>query len=421
MFDLDRWQEIYSSLKHNKLRTFLTVFGVFWGIFMLMIMLGSSNGLTNGVTEGMKSFATNSAFVWTQRTTKPYKGFQRGRRWNFTNSDMIDIRKNIHEISELAPRLQGWGGDGSNNAIRGLKSGSFTISGDYPQINKIDAVSILKGRFLNNVDILEKRKICVIGSHVKDVLFENDEEAVGKYIKIQNVYFKVVGVFKPKNTKVNIGGEKDKTIFLPFTTLQQTYNYGDVVHYFAVTAKKGIPVAQIEDKVIKLLKKRHKIDPTDEQAVGHFNVEKEVRKINILFTGMSVLIWIVGIGTLLAGVIGISNIMLVVVKERTKEIGIKRAIGATPRKVIGQIISESVFLTTIAGYSGLVIGVGIVQGINLILQKSGADTGMFSNPGIDFNIAIISLIIIIVSGILAGLLPAYRAVKIKPIEALRSE
>lgn len=421
MFDLDRWQEIYSSLKHNKLRTFLTVFGVFWGIFMLMVMLGSSSGLTNGVTQGMKDFATNSAFIWAQRTTKPYKGFQRGRRWHFTNDDMTDIKKNIHEISELAPRLQGWGGDGSNNAVRGLKSGSFTISGDYPAINKIDPVSIQKGRFLNNVDILQKRKVAVIGNHVFEVLFKKDENPIGKYIKIKNVYFKVVGVFKPKNDKVNIGGQKDKTIFLPFTTLQQTYNFGDEVHYFAVTAKNGVSVSQIEDKVIKLLKKRHKIAPDDEQAVGHINVEKQFKKINVLFTGMSVLIWIVGIGTLLAGVIGVSNIMLVVVKERTKEIGIQRAIGATPKKIIGQIITESVFITTIAGYSGLVVGVGLIQGINLILLKTGADTGMFKNPGINFNIAIISLIIIIISGVFAGLLPAYRAVKIKPIEALRSE
>ena len=421
MFDIDRWQEIYYALKSNKLRTFLTAFGVFWGIFMLMVMLGSSNGLTNGVTQGMKDFATNSAFVWAQRTTKPYKGFQRGRRWHFTNDDMKDIRKNIHDISELAPRLQGWGGDGSNNAVRGLKSGSFTISGDYPAINKIDPVSMQKGRFLNNVDILQKRKVAVIGNHVFDVLFKKDENPIGKYIKIKNVYFKVVGVFKPKNDKINVGGQKDKTIFLPFTTLQQTYNFGDEVHYFAVTAKKGVPVAKIEDQVIKLLKKRHKIAPDDKQAIGHFNVEKEVKKVNILFTGMAVLIWIVGIGTLLAGVIGVSNIMLVVVKERTKEIGIQRAIGATPRKIIGQIITESVFITTIAGYSGLVVGVGLIQGINLILLKSGADTGMFQNPGINFNIAIISLIIIIISGIFAGLLPAYRAVRIKPIDALRSE
>ncbi|MBE9467594.1 MAG: ABC transporter permease [Bacteroidetes bacterium] len=421
MFDLDRWQEIFSSLKHNKLRTFLTVFGVFWGIFMLMIMLGSSSGLTNGVTEGMKDFATNSAFVWTQRTTQPYKGFQRGRRWNFTNDDMTGIKKNIREINILAPRLNGWGGDGANNAVRGIKSGAFTISGDYPEINKIDPVLMVKGRFLNNVDIAEKRKIAVIGNHVFDVLFKQDEDPIGKYIKIKNVYFKVVGVFKPKNPNVNMGGDKGQTIFLPFTTLQRTYNFGDVVHYFGITAKEGVPVSQIEDKVVTLLKKRHKIAPNDEQAVGHVNIEKEVKKIYILFTGMHFLIWIVGIGTLLAGVIGISNIMLVIVKERTKEIGIQRAIGATPKKVIGQIITESVFLTTLAGYSGLVAGVGIIQAINLILVKSGVDTGMFKNPGVDFNIAIISLIIIICSGVFAGLLPAYRAVKIKPIDALRSE
>jgi len=422
MFDRDSWHEIIEALRKNKIRTFLTAFGVFWGIFMLIIMLGSGKGLQNGITQGFGDFATNSFFMWTQKTALPYKGFPRNREFNFKNDDIQALRDNIPEIAILAPRLQGGGSRGGDNVVRGLKSGAFTINGDYPEWNLIDPVTVTQGRFLNHMDLLEKRKVVVIGSKVYDALFKPGENSLGQYIRIQGVYFSVIGTFKPQNSNVNFGGDKDQSIFMPFTTLQKTYNYGDVVGWFAITSKEGVPASVVEKKVVKLMKQRHSIHPDDDQAIGHFNLEVQYKKMKGLFTGINGLIWLVGIGTLLAGVIGISNIMLVIVKERTKEMGIRRALGATPSNIMRQIIAESVFLTTMAGYFGLVIGVGLLGLINFLLTKAGgAKDTMFKNPEIDFNIAVIALIILVVSGVLAGIIPARRAVRIKPIEALRDE
>lgn len=421
MFDLNRWLEIYSTLRSNKLRTFLTAFGVAWGIFMLVIMLGSGNGLENGITQGMGDFSTNSAFMWTQVTTKPYKGFQRGRRWNFNNSDTEALKKNIPELEYLAPRIQGYSNENGNNVVRGLKTGGFTIQGDYPEWNMIDPVDIIEGRFINTADIDYKRKVAVIGIRVKEILFEKDENPIGQYIQIGGVFFKVVGYFKTKKMGFQ-SDQENQTIYCPFTTIQKVYNYGDIVFWYGFTSKKEFPVSVIEEKAKAILRSRHNIAPDDIQAVGSFNVEKEFKKMNGLFLGIDALIWIVGIGTLLAGVIGVSNIMLVIVNERTKEIGIQRAIGATPYHVISQIITESVVLTSMAGYFGLVVGVGILEFANSMIEKtSGGEPGIFRHPGINFNVAMIALAVLVFSGIIAGLIPARRAVSIKPIDALRFE
>lgn len=421
MFDIDRWQEILSALKKNKLRTLLTAFGVFWGIFMLIVMLGSGTGLKNGVTSDFGDFATNSCFMWTQRTSIPYKGFPRNRNFNFNNGDIKALRDNIPEIELLAPRLQGGGFRGGDNVVRGLKSGAFTINGDYPAWNKIDPVTLTSGRFLNENDILGLRKVAVLGNKVVEILFKPGEIPLDQYIRINGVYFKVIGTFKPANSNVNFGGDKEQTIFMPFTTLQKTYNYGDVVGWFAMTSKQGIPVSVVEDKAIALMARRHSVSPMDKEALGHFNMENEYTKMVGLFAGINALIWLVGIGTLLAGVIGISNIMLVIVKERTKEIGIRRALGARPANIIGQIITESIFLTSVAGYFGLVVGVALLEGINYLLINSGGESTMFKQPEVDFNVAVIALLILVISGALAGLIPARRAVSIKPIDALRDE
>lgn len=421
MFDLDKWQEIFSAIKKNKMRTFLTAFGVFWGIFMLVIMLGSGKGLQNGITRGFGDFATNSIFMWTRNTTEPYKGLPQGRRWNFRNTDIEAIRNNIREIEHIAPRLQAWGGEGSNNVVRNQQTGAFYIYGDYPEWNLIDPVEMVSGRFLNQTDIFETRKVAVIGTRVSEVLFEPGEDPIGQYIRIQNVFFQVVGVFKPRSTDVNFGGDKTESIHIPFSTLQKVYNYGDMVGWFAFTSKPDVPVSVVEEKAIALLKRRHNISPADTQAIGFFNMEKQYNQMVGLFMGIQVLIWIVGIGTLFAGVIGISNIMLVIVKERTKEIGIQRAIGASPLKIMSQIITESVFLTTLAGYIGLVIGVALVEMINFALMQAGEGSNMFHNPQVDFGVAINALIILIVSGAVAGFIPARKAISIKPIDALRYE
>ena len=421
MFDRDKWQEIYSSLRSNKLRTFFTAFGVFWGIFMLIIMLGSGNGLRNAVYSGMGDFATNSAIMFTRQTTLPYKGFPRGRFWLFHTSDMEAMVKNIPEIDQLAPRLQPWGGNGGNNVVYGLKTGAYNITGDYPAINKIDPVLILEGRFLNEIDIQQKRKVAVIGNRVRDELFKTGNTVLGEYIRISGIFYQVVGVFEPKNKNMNFGGDKDKSIFIPFSTMQVSYNIGDFVHYFLVTAKPNESASVVEEKSMKLLAERNHVAPDDEQAFGHFNLEKEFKKMNGLFLGIRVLIWIVGTGTLLAGVIGVSNIMLIIIKERTREIGIQRAIGATPWRIISQVVTESVTLTISAGSFGLVLGVFLLEMINKAMSSSGGNDEMFKNPEVDIQVAVTALIILIISGIIAGLIPARKAVSMKPVDALRYE
>ena len=419
MFDQDNWQEIFSTIKKNKLRTTLTAFGVFWGIFMLVIMLGSGNGLRNGVVGGFDGFATNSFFCWTQRTTKAFEGFQPGRRFNYTNEDTEAIKNSIPEAEYVCARNQLGGFRGGNNVTRGVKTGNFSVFGDSPDFQKIQPLKHLQGRFINELDIKQKRKIAVIGNRVKEILFENNEDPIGQYIRINGVYFQVVGLFRSGQAGGQ-GQQEAETVYVPFTTFQTAFNYGNVVGWYSITSKKNIPVEIVENKVIELLKQRHHIAPEDLQAVGHWNMGKEFGKISGLFNGIDLLVWIVGIGTLFAGVIGVSNIMLIVVKERSKEIGIKRALGATPWKIIGQIILESVFLTTIAGYLGLVIGIGILELVNTLMGVN-PDGGMFKNPEVDLNVALTALSILIVSGALAGFIPARRAVQVKPIEALRAD
>lgn len=419
MFDQDNWQEIFSTIKKNKLRTVLTALGVLWGIFMLVVMLGAGNGLRNGVVGGFDGFATNSFFVWTQKTTKAYEGFQPGRRFNYNNDDTEAIKATVKEAQYVCARNQLGGFRGGNNITRGVKTGTFSIYGDFPEFAKIQPMKHLQGRFINDLDISQKRKICVIGNRVQEILFEKDEDPLGKYIRINGVYFQVVGLFK-SNQSGGQGQEESQTVYVPFTTFQTAFNFGNIVGWYSITSKENIPVEIVETKVIDLLKQRHHISPDDKLAVGHWNMGKEFEKISGLFTGIDLLVWIVGIGTLLAGVIGVSNIMLIVVKERTKEIGIKRALGATPWKIIGQIILESVFLTTFAGYFGLILGIGLLELINTMI---GADPegGMFKNPHVDINVALTALTILIVSGALAGFIPARRAIQVKPIEALRAD
>jgi putative ABC transport system permease protein len=417
MFNRDSWQEIFATIKKNKLRTFLTCFGVFWGIFMLVIMIGSGNGLRNGILNGFNGTATNSFFCWAQRTSKPYKGMKPARNFNFNNGDYVAL-KQLPELDVIAPmnRLGGYGS--SNNVVRGLKTGNFTVSGVYPEVSKIETVKIKEGRNLNQNDLTQKRKVCVIGKRVKELLFNKGEAALGDYIRINGVYFRVIGVSEPAASGDN-GREQAESVNVPFSTFQQAFNFGDVVGWFAVTAKKGVPATEAEEKAIALLRERHKIAPDDLLAIGHWNMEKEYNKLNGLFSGIELLVWIVGTGTLIAGIIGVSNIMLIIVKERTKEIGIKRAIGAPPSAIVGQLILESVFLTAIAGYIGMVFSVVLLEVINQVIPVD--ENAMFLNPGVDVSVAFTALAILIIAGALAGLIPAKKAIAISPVEALRAD
>jgi putative ABC transport system permease protein len=420
MFDLDLWKEIIDALKKNRMRSFMTAFGVFWGIFMLIIMSGAGRALENGIMDGIKAFATNSAFFWTERTSVPYEGFQRGRRWDYKNKDIQYIRANMKDVEYLSPRLFGPNTYGGDNTVRGIKTGAFNIYGDYPDFYKIDPWTPLKGRLLNEIDIMQNRKVCIIGERVAEVLFEKDEDPIGEYLKINGVYFQVVGVVHPE-TLINIGGgQKNEAIMIPFTTMQRTYNMGDVVHFFSVTSVPGVPVSRVEERLKELLKERHHISPDDRQAIGSFNIEVEWKKYNALFNGIQILTWIVGIGTLLAGIIGVSNIMMVIIRERTQEIGIQRAIGATPGKVMLHIVLESVFLTVLAGYIGLALGVGLLELLSMALD-SGSDEMFFRRPEVSFKMAVSALTVLVFAGIFAGMIPARRAIRIKPIDAIREE
>jgi len=422
MFDLDRWNEIWHALAKNKVRSLLTAFGVFWGIFMLIVMAGASNGLKNGIVEGVAKFATNSCFMWSQQTGEPYKGFKRGRQWNMDSDDLAYVLSNVPEVEYISPKNFGSRMNGGPNTIYGLKTGSYNVKGDYPEYIKIDPYTIIQGRWINGMDIQDKRKVCVIGEKVFEQMFEANKNPLGEYLKISGVYYQVIGVIRPE-TRININGRAEESIFLPFTTMQQTYNMGNMVHFLAVTAKKGVPVSVVEEKVKNIIKMRHSIAPTDVQALNSVNIEKEFQQMNGLFIAIGILTWIVGVGTLMAGVIGVSNIMLVIVKERTKEIGVQRALGASPRTIITQIMLESVALTTVAGYTGLSLGVALLELVNKIIEsqpKTGNEV-FFQHPEVSISVAVAALIILVLAGLFAGSIPAKRALQIKPIEALREE
>jgi putative ABC transport system permease protein len=416
MFDRDSWQEIMATIRKNKLRTFLTMLGVFWGIFMLVIMLGSGNGLRHGVLRGFAGNATNSFFVWTQLTTKAYKGMKPGRYFHFDLTDAQAL-KQLSEVDVVSPMNQLGGYEGANNVVRGLKTVACEIQGTFPNTTEISRVDMGSGRFINMLDIREKRKICVIGPRVVEVLFKKKEQVIGQYIRVNGVYFKVVGIMQPRGSGDEARQEAQRVI-IPFTTFNNAFKFGNSVGWFAIRSRPEVPAEKAEEKVMSILRERHKIAPDDVKAIGNWNMAVEFNKFNGLFTGIDILIWIVGCGTLLAGVIGISNIMLIVVKERTREIGVKRALGAVPMQIVGQVMLESVFLTAIAGYFGLVLGIGLLELLNSLLGES-AD--MFVNPTVDLSIALKALAILITGGALAGLIPANKAVSVKPVEALRGE
>ncbi len=420
LFSRDSWAEIIEALSSNWFRTVLTAFGVLWGIFILVILLAAGNGLENGIKQGFAGMATNSMFMWTQTASQPYKGLPKGRRYNFKTDDVPAIKQNVDGLRFVSPRNQLGGFRGSNNVVRGLQTGAFNVYGDYPEIIKQQPMDITSGRFINYSDINEKRKIAIIGSGVQSALYEPKEEVIGSYIKINGVNFMVVGTYKKKGNNGD-PEEMQKEIYVPFTAFSQAFNMGDVVGWMAITAEDGYSITELKPQIFDLVKTRHSINPNDDRAVGNFDLYEEFSKINGLFTALNFVAYFVGILVLLSGIIGISNIMLIVVKERTKEIGIRRALGATPWSIRSQILLESIFLTIVSGMAGIVLATAVLWLVNYKLSTMDTSEMMFINPSVNIGVVFIALTILIVSGLLAGLIPAQNAIKVKPVEALRTE
>lgn len=418
MFDIDRWQEIWVTITRNKSRSLLTCFGVFWGILMLVLLLGSGKGMQNGILKNVKGFSTNSAFFFTERTSEPYKGYKKGRYWQMRNRDVQTITQKVEGIRYISPML--WGNRSTNNVVRGRKAGTYGVRGVYPDYFNIETQSLLYGRLLNEIDINENRKVCLIGSIVYEVLFDKGEDPCGKYIRVNGIYYQVAGVIKPK-AKVNIGGRTAESIMIPFSTLQQATNQGDKFYFLCITAEDNYSSDVVMEQIKSVLKSQNEISPTDTQAVGSFSIAKQFETFSKLFTGIDILVWLVGMGTLLAGVIGVSNIMMVTVKERTKEIGVRRALGAKPFNIISQVMSESLLLTALAGLLGLSLGVFLLDIVNKVLESGNTEDTFFSNPEINIQTAIVATVVLLISGLIAGLIPAWRAMQIKAIDAIREE
>ena len=418
IFDYETWQEIFNSIAKNKTRTIVTIIGVLWGIFIYITLSGSAKGLDNGFDREFQDMAMNSMFVWPQSTSIPYAGFKIGRSPRLTIQNVKTLKQQVPEIQFIAPRnARGVRSGPPASVVYGDISRTYNIYGDYPEYTEISTKKIYKGgRFINNSDIMNKRKVCVIGERTKEELFEEDENPVGKFIRIDNVYFQVVGVHK-----YNPGGgfETSGDIFIPFETFRNLYNTGDKVNWFVIAAYDNADVIAVEKKVKKALKRIHKVSPDDERAFGSFNLGEVFNRIKGFADGMTFLSLVVGMATIIAGVIGIGNILLISVKERTKELGVRRALGATPAEVRIQIVLESIFLTLIAGVLGIILGAVALATINFFTQD--LTDFPYTNPTIPTLLVLGALLMMTVMGTLIGLIPAQRAVSIKPIDALREE
>ena len=412
-FDIDTYREIIDTITRNKSRSFLTGFGVFWGVFMLIVLIGGGQGLKEMLQKNFAGFATNSAMIWTQNTTKAYKGFRKGRYFSMVEKDMTRLRQQVPELDIIAPVMFG----GKKNAVKGEHSFSANVSGVSYDYADVTSPIMYYGRFLNEMDVREARKVCVIGKEVYKKLFPGGGDPCGQRIRLDSTYYQIVGV-DYKVSGISINGRNDQIVSIPYTVFRKAYNSGDQIHSLAVTAKPGVVMSTITDRMRTVIARAHTVDPTDEKAVTVFNTEIMFAMLDNLFNGVNFLIWLVGIGTLLAGAIGVSNIMMVTVKERTTEIGIRRAIGATPKMILSQIISESMLLTIVAGMSGILFGVCILQMIEMANTTDGIVGAHFQ---VGFWTAIAAALLLSCLGGLAGLAPAWRAMSIKPVDAMRDE
>jgi putative ABC transport system permease protein len=416
ILDIDNWREVTATMRKNRLRTTLTGLGVFLGIVILLLMIGFGRSLEKGVKRRMAGFATNAVFVWGQRTTKPYAGLPVGRQIEYDNRD-IEALARLPGVLHLAPRAQRGGFMQGSNIRYGTKTGAFQVSGDYPAFQYVQTPVMRAGRFLNQRDLDESRKVAVVGESVVEQLY-GGTDPIGTYVEANGVYFQVIGVFGSLQT----GQQADRilnTIHIPFTTFQRAFNYNDRVGFFAIVGQPGINGEELEAQVKTTLRQRHRVAPEDDSAIGAWNTAKEFGKMNMLFFLINLVMWAAGTMCLLAGVVGVSNIMLITVRERTKEIGVRKALGATPGSVVRMIVSEATVLTVIFGYLGVVAGVALLEAAGKLLEK--LPDLPFAPPDPSLSIALSAAGVIVVFGALAGALPAYYAAKISPVEALRTE
>lgn len=411
--DTDRFREIIDTLSRNKSRSLLTGFGVFWGIFMLVFLIGGGHGMQDMLRNNFQGFATNSALVYAQPTTKPYAGFRKGRAWNMTTADITLLRRRIPQLDVITPMASRW----NVNATHADKKTSVVFKGLLPAYRHVEEPRMRYGRYINDMDISHDRKVCVIGKKVYKDLFPGGGDPCGQRICVDKVYYQVVGVDYNTGT-MHINGSAEESIVVPFSLMQRVYSQGDNIGLICVTARPGIAMADITQSIRQVIADNHRVDPHDEKSINVFNTEVMFGMLDNLFNGVNFLILLVGIGTLLAGSIGVSNIMMVTVRERTTEIGIRRAIGATPKMILSQIISESVILTLVAGMTGILFGVAILQMLEVANTKDGILTAHFQ---VNFWTAIFSAILVCILGGLAGLAPAWRAMSIKPVDAMRDE
>jgi len=416
-FDLNHWEDIFSHLKKHKLRTGLTAFGVFWGIFLLLVMLGAGKGIERGVFLQFGRMAVNSVHVWGGQTSLAYRGHNPGRSIQLTDQDTEAIEQNISGIEQVCPRIQMW----QSSLVKvGDQESSFTIRGEIPQIMQLEPLDILEGRFINQRDMQENRKVAIIGERVRDVLFPGGQSPVGQYLQINGVFYLVSGVFAYDT----LGGDergRSETILLPFTTMQRSYNMMNRVGWYSILLSNATDTAMTEQKIKDLLADRHDVHPQDHRAIGSWNSSQEFQSLQGLFSGINIFLWIVGMGTLLAGMIGVSNIMLIIVKERTREIGIRKTLGATPASIVSMILQEAFLITSVAGYSGVVTAVALMEGISWFMAKSQMESEYFSDPEVSLGVALAAMILLVLAGLLAGLFPAVKASRIHPVEALREE
>ncbi len=408
-FDLDTYREITDALMRNKRRSLLTGFGIFWGLFMLLFLIGGGHGVKSLLMRNFEGFASNSIVIAANETTKPYKGFKEGRNWNLQYTDIERLKVLVPELEVVTPELPEWG----LSATRDEYNVSCHAKGVRADYAKVETPLMKFGRFLNEVDVQQKRKVCVIGERIWQSLFPNGDDPCGQFIRVGSVYYQVIGV-DVSTSNINIGGNSAESVTLPITVMRDLLNSGEAVGMICAIGREGVNMGDLEDRIRQVIARQHYIDPTDKEAIMVLNMEVMFRIVDNLFRGVNFLIWLVGIGTLLAGAIGVSNIMLVVVRERTVEIGIRRAIGATPRDILSQIVLEGIALTIVAGSSGIVFSVLLLQLLEVIAQHKT----VFQ---IDFGTAMAALLLLGLLGLLAGIAPARRAMNIKPVDAMRDE